>query len=123
MTIFGINFNDFGSRKLRIDSQKNNANFNGIVEDTLKEMLLKKYAIPDQRIRNDENFDKYAVPSQPAQIMPQEKPVDDAPTIKYGIPSENFKPYVNINPPTPIKPVKPSGNEPPMIKYAVPPRA
>lgn len=100
MAIFGINFGDLGSRKLRFDSQKKDANFNGLIKDTKAEKSIKKYAVP----------------KQPLQIPSNEKPIDDAPTIKYGIPSENFRPYVNINPPKP----SPSP-EPPIVKYGYPP--
>ena len=98
MAIFGINFGDLGSRKLRFDSQKNNINFNGLIKDTIPEKSIKKYAVS----------------KQPLQIPSNEKPIDDAPTIKYGIPSENFRPYVNINPPKPSP-------EPPIVKYGFPP--
>ena len=97
MAIFGINFNDFGSRKLRIDSQKDNVGFNSILD---KKMMV-----------------KYAVPSQP-NSKPDKKPADDVPTIKYGIPSENFLPYIHIKP---QKPTTTTTNEPPVVKYGYPP--
>ena len=100
MAIFGINFNDFGSRKLKIDSQKNGeVNFEG----RRKQQLL-KYAPP---VNPDDDLDK--------------KPVDDLPTVKYGIPSENFLPYIHIKPPIPTKTIDYDISHAPMVKYGYPP--
>ena len=100
MAIFSINFNDFGSRKLKIDSQKNNVGFNSILDT--KKMV------------------KYALPPQP-NSKPDKKPTDDVPTIKYGIPSENFLPYIHIKPPIPTKTIDYDISHAPMVKYGYPP--
>ena len=104
MAIFGINFNNFGSKR---PIQKDDYNKNRS-EGT---ELLIKYGIPDQNLFNYDKVIKYALPSDPSQYA--EDLEDDAPTIKYGIPSDNFKPYFNINEKRP-------NNDGKIIKYGIP---
>ena len=111
MSIFGIDFCSFGTRKLRFDSGKsNNVNFNGIADDKINSgsPVCVKYAIPSKEKQN---------PNE----KPAEKNTDDAPTLKYGIPADYFKPYVNITPSSTNeeKPKKPEFG-PHCMKYAVP---
>ena len=98
MAIFGIKFSDFGSRKLRIDSQNNNINFKGDAVDTAKKALVENpmYAPPEQM--NNENQNK------------------ENNTPK----KENYTAYVNMNTITPIKEEKLPPKEPPVAKYALP---
>ena len=104
MTIFGINFNNFGSRKLRFDSQNRGLAFSSSNKPDETERILNKFDL-------SRNHVKYALPSDPTQY--DENLKDDAPTIKYGIPSDNFNPYFNIN-------EKKPNNDGKIMKYAIP---
>ena len=73
MAIFGINFNDFGSRKLRIDSQKRNILF-GNNNDSAKKTELKTEEKEDQKVQN----------------------------LIYSVPKD-YKPYIPVNPSKPPK--------------------
>ena len=93
MAIFGIKISNFGSGKLRFDSQNNNVSFKGDVTDTAKKTFVENpmYAPPEQM--NTEN----KVPKQ-----------------------ENYNAYVNMNTITPIKEETLPKEEPPVAKYAHP---
>lgn len=126
MAIIGINFNDFGSRKLRFDSQRRGITFNG---EKNPDTFYVKYGIPNPRVNDDKKLIKYAVPPQPMQPsddMANEEIFDDnsADELKviYGIPSNPFDSSDMFFPSS--KPAKPSSkpnNEPPVVKYGYPP--
>ena len=98
MAILGISFGDFGSRKLRFDSQKNNLSFGGSVDDEIKSRVTKcaTHSVSEQTDKNSE------------------KPVS-VPNLIYSIPEGNFYPPVNIN-----SPDNKTTPQPFVAKYSVP---
>lgn len=96
MAIFGIKFSDFGSRKLRFDSQ--NINFKGDDTDTAKKTFVENPMYAPSEQMNAENRDKQ----------------NNAPK------KENYTAYVNMNTITPIKEEQLPPKEPPVAKYALP---
>ena len=99
MAIFGINFNNFGSKKLRFDSQKKEEiNFEG----DKKYPPLMKYAPPENpdkkeiTIKKEKNLNpnyKILTPYFVVPISQKPKKTDksekkEPPLIKYGFPPE-----------------------------------
>lgn len=115
MAILGINFSDFGSRKLRTDSQRRGITFNG---EKNSDTFYIKYGIPDPIVNDNKKLIKYAVPS----MQENDDLFNDTPTIKYGIPSDLFDSY-NMSCPSPksAKSSSKPNNEPPVVKYGYPP--
>ena len=73
MAIFGINFNNFGSRKLRIDSQKRNILF-GDNNNSDKKTELETEEKEDKKVQN----------------------------LIYSVPND-YRPYIPVNPSRPPK--------------------
>ena len=86
MAIFGINFNDFGSRKLRIDSQKRNILFGN--NTSIKKPELKT---EDKEVPKVQNL-IYSIPKdyKPDILVNPPKPpkteTKDAPILIYAPP-------------------------------------